>query len=355
MASVSSASTSASLQSKLRRNRKIEDNASEDSKDPALQVATRGKNFARYLGRFAVRRQPITRLMQGPWPLGYLGIFSVVDVIGRLIRVGFQAKSASTLSGAEAVSRVFDHMSAFLFIGVVICGVFAGTLIKRTMDEKVKYALITTDSERGFLQVLINLVAAALVFGMGLNSARELYGDPDIGCMMHLTNEMLSIVTGALFLFMVALIYAGDLHSVYRPGLLLRMAVGIPFCAVAFFIAWLMSTRVGHEMLVGEEVAASVIDCRQSVAGALDTSDSERFITVVQFIFAVIVIMVLQQERNIVLLSVGDRIMEALANLQHRMVKRTFAIAKVVQRIVPRPLLSRIRLSELDANLAEHE
>ena len=122
-------------------------------------------------------------------------------------------------------------------------------------------------------------------------------------------------MTGSIFVLMVVLIYSGDLHGQYRPGLAMRGAIGIPMLGFAAFVAWAMSTIEGHAFIVGRSTADLVVECRHRVGGANETVGFQSYMVSLQFILAIAVIMVTQQERNIVLLSIGDRIMEALADL----------------------------------------
>jgi len=123
--------------------------------------------------------------MQGQWPLGYLGFVSIIDVLGRLLRVQFSSKAIAGMEPSAAVARVFDHMSAFLFVGTFVFAVFIAISLRRLTDPSKHNFLIIGDTEQGSRLAILNVIASAIVIGVGLSTAVSLYGDPDIGCMLH--------------------------------------------------------------------------------------------------------------------------------------------------------------------------
>jgi len=353
--SVTSDSTTPSLRSRLfrsggaiaRNKRRRGDSASETSftsskSDPALRDVAKSKNFARYLQHHAVRRYHMTRLLEGTQTLYFVGLMVILDGLGRLIRIAAQAESVAGISSHLAVQRVLSHTTGYLFAGGVCLALYAAFSIRRTVIGRNHY-MIVSDDEPSVLQPIVNI---AVVIGMGILcmvTAKNLYSDPDIGCMCHQSSELMSTATMCTLLLAMQVIYCADLHGMYRPRLWFRLSVITIMAAISLIQVWVLTTISGYLFLVGDS-ADQVKECRHRLYHGGDITDGERLFVGLQFIVAIFVTIVAQDERNVVLLSIGDRIMEQLADLQHKMVKRTYAIAKVVQKVVPRPILTQIRV-----------
>ena len=160
---------------------------------------------------------------------------------------------------------------------------------------------------------------------------------------------LLSMVSFVSILFFVVLMYSADIHGMYRPTVGVRLGVLLIAFIFGSFNVVAASIREGPALVTSGAISLNptedhpIFACRSNLSPDHDLAVDERMIIAARGLWLALITILLQDERRLLLMTMGDRIMRQLQQLSLRMLKRRRAVIRVVRSLMPMVLLDIIK------------
>lgn len=209
---------------------------------------------------------------------------------------------------------------------------------------------MTSDTENGAVYAAVNLLVL-VVMRVAIHMTRsELLRDTTVGCVAFAGMYTLPVAQMCTLMWVVVLLRSADLHGVFRPTIWMRIGVLLLTLIVAVPDVIMMASDWGPHVLTSGSIPLDAADighpvfaCRPNLNPRHDPLPSYRVLIGLRGLAAAIATLILQDERGIVVVSMGDRITRELEVLSARMLMRKQVVFKVVRQLIPSALLGVIR------------
>jgi hypothetical protein len=155
------------------------------------------------------------------------GLYAMIDAILVVLRLAYQAPAIIGHSEAGVLNASIRR-AAVEFLGGIFVLSFAGLLLLSRWQcvraQGARFVCVSRDRENGAGYAVFNLLMIfVLRVCMAVTRSRMLQ-TREVGCVVFAGELFLPMTQMLTMLFFAVLLYAADLHGVYRPSTALRYA-----------------------------------------------------------------------------------------------------------------------------------
>lgn len=235
--------------------------------------------------RFDYKRAPITRIVQNPVIMVLVSTVMLLDMF--LVRARLYVNAPELMgSDPDEVIRVSIFWSRATYVpALLILLLGLGLGLRRYLligQYGIKHVFISSDDENGCGYGVLNLVAIFVCrVGVSITRSRMLQ-EPAIGCVVFHSEFFLTAIQLTTILFVVVLIYSGDLHGVLRPSTCLRYVVLVLSFTIGIMDVLAAGLEDGVTILTNQAIPFGIPDdhpvlrCRQNVSPDHDIPVGQR-------------------------------------------------------------------------------
>jgi len=167
---------------------------------------------------------------------------------------------------------------------------------------------ICSENENGACYAALNLVSLATLLAASWVSFLRSFVDTRFGCIVTLSQEILPVMQMCTVAFVAVAVYSADLHGAYRPTIFHRV-VGVGLSAVLMiFNVTFLSMDIAPDLFTPTVSGGipSTDACIEVMSPTFVTSTWQRIFIDMRLMIIMLVSALLQEERNIVVVSMGD-------------------------------------------------